>query len=189
LNKYKLLLSQPVGSSQSLTTFACANSFLSTLVLLADSARGLHWLDLASGQLVRTVADAHSKPIHCISLNAPSAFVADEGEQSIESHQLFATVAADSAIKLWDVRSPECARRLSGHVNRAAPVRASFSPCGRFLASGSEDNRAYVFDLRTGNILDKLAGATDLVCDVAYNPLHPQLVTAGYDGRIRFYTT
>jgi len=189
LNKYKLLLSSPVSGSQSLSTFACVNSFMSTLVLLADSARGLHWLDLSSGQLVRSVADAHSKPVHCVTMNPPSAFVPEAGESALDTHQLFATVAADSAVKLWDVRSKECARRITGHVNRSAPVRAAFSPCSRYLAAGSEDNRAYVFDLRTGNILDKLAGATDVVCDVAYNPLHPQLVTAGYDGRIRFYTT
>ena len=36
--------------------------------------------------------------------------------------------------------------------------------------------------------LIRLGGATDVVSDVAYNPLHPQIVTACYDGRVRFYT-
>ncbi len=191
-------MSRAAAAPHALTALGAVNSFLSTLVILADSARGLHIVDLAApggGKSVRSISDAHGKSVHAIAMNAPSAFspsAGAAGEQILEHAQLFATSAADSCVKLWDVRASSregCVRRFSGHVNRSAPVRASFSPCGRFLATGSEDNRAYIFDIRSGQILDKLAGATDVVCDVAFNPLHPQIVTAGYDGRIRFYGT
>jgi hypothetical protein len=34
----------------------------------------------------------------------------------------------------------------------------------------------------------RLSGATDVVSDVAYHPLNPQIVITCYDGRIRCYT-
>ena len=106
LNKYKLLSAFTSDLAQGITTFACANSFLSTLVIVADSARHLQLVDLAVGRAVRTVADAHAKPVHAVALSAPSPF-ADLGEHALDSQQLFATAAADSAIKLWDVRTKE----------------------------------------------------------------------------------
>lgn len=49
--------------------------------------------------------------------------------------------------------------------------------------------RVCAFDLRCALCPSpRLGGATDVVSDVAYNPLHPQIVTACYDGRVRFYT-
>ena len=33
----------------------------------------------------------------------------------------------------------------------------------------------------------RLSGHTDVVSSVDFNPLRPQLVTASYDGRVRFY--
>ena len=44
-------------------------------------------------------------------------------------------VSAASGIKMWDVSTRKCARKLPGH---ASPVVAlAFSPCGAFLASGA----------------------------------------------------
>jgi WD40 repeat protein len=119
LNKYKLVYSHTTSGAQSLTAMSCVNSFLSGLILLADSTRGLHWLDACSGRLVRSVNGAHSKSIHCITMNPSSAFacspgagagagiLADDGETNIDAQQLFATAAMDSTIKLWDVRTKE----------------------------------------------------------------------------------
>jgi WD40 repeat protein len=111
LNKYKLLSSYSEPSSHALTTFACINSFLSTLVLLADSGRNLHWFDAAVSRVVRTVPDAHAKSIHCIVMNSTSPFgghtAAEVGETNLDMQQLFVTAATDSSIKLWDVRAKE----------------------------------------------------------------------------------
>lgn len=64
----------------------------------------------------------------------------------------------------------------------------SFSPCCRYIASGSEDNRAYLFDIGSGTYISKLNGGhKGVVSDVAFHPLHPQLATACYDGKIRFF--
>ena len=45
-----------------------------------------------------------------------------------------------------------------------------------------------MYDLRTGTVSHKLKGSHgDVVSDVTYNPLHPQLATASYDGKLNFF--
>ena len=101
---------------------------------------------------------------------------------------VFASAACDGVVALWDLRSPAAAARFSSHQNRRDPVQLAFSPCCRFLACGSEDRLAYVYDLRAGSPVARLKGARDTVSAVAWNPLYPQLVTASFDGSLRFYT-
>lgn len=36
--------------------------------------------------------------------------------------------------------SSRCTRRYENHINRCHPCSAAISPCGRFIATGSEDN-------------------------------------------------
>ena len=63
-----------------------------------------------------------------------------------------------------------------------------FSPCLRYLGTGSEDKSAYLFDLRRGDVVARLGGGhTDVVSDVAFNPAHAQWVTACYDNKLRFF--
>ena len=40
-----------------------------------------------------------------------------------------------------------------------------------------------------GTAPTRLQGARDTVSAVAWNPLYPQLVTASFDGTLRFYTS
>ena len=47
-------------------------------------------------------------------------------------------------------------RRFAGHANRQHAVGVAFSPCMRFLATGSEDKSAYLYDTRMGTILHRL---------------------------------
>jgi len=72
------------------------------------------------------------------------------------------------------------------HLNRRERVGIAFSLCGRYLATGSEDNSAYVYDLRAGKLAARLGGRhRDCVAGLAYSPCYPQLVTASYDGTLR----
>jgi WD40 repeat protein len=69
------------------------------------------------------------------------------------------------------------------------PVGLGLSPCLRYLAVGSEDKTAALYDLRTGGLLHRIRGAHGgAVCALAFNPLHPQLATATLDGRVHFFT-
>jgi WD40 repeat protein len=72
-------------------------------------------------------------------------------------------------------------------VNRRERVGVALSPCLRFLATGSEDKSARIVDLVSGSELVKLTGFRDVVSSVAFNPLHPQLAAASFEGGIKFY--
>ncbi|KAJ7411719.1 WD repeat-containing protein 27 [Willisornis vidua] len=63
--------------------------------------------------------------------------------QQPDAYNLFMTTAAGDGIKLWDLRTLRCERRFEGHSSRCYPCGIAVSPCGRFIASGSDDK--YVF--------------------------------------------
>jgi len=182
-NTYRLLAAIPT-SGQSITAFAAANNVLSHVALVSGSNRSLEVLDLGECRPCRVIQDAHERPIHTISLHDVSPFASHPAA----AHELFVTAAIDTPLKLWDLRSQRCVRVFAGHVNRQQSLGMALSPCMRWLASGSEDRTACVWDLGTGLMVHKLRGHPDAVTDVAWSPLHPQLATACTDGHIRFFT-
>ena len=94
----------------------------------------------------------------------------------------------DGVVALWDVRAARCAAKFANHTNRREPnVGCAFSPCLRYVACGSEDRAAYIYDVRTGTQVAKLPGHGDVVSGVAFNPIHPQFASVSYDGTARFY--
>ncbi len=107
-------------------------------------------------------------------------------------YDLFATCAPDhagGAIKLWDLRQRVHVRTLcGGHTNRSQEIGIAFSPCLRYIASGSEDRAAHMYDIGTGKPVARLTGHKDVVVDVSWHPLHPQLATTSFDGAVRFYS-
>ena len=48
----------------------------------------------------------------------------------------------------------------------------------------------YLYDLRMGTVINKLRDRiSDVVGDVCFHPIHPQLAAATYDGRLRFFSS
>ncbi|XP_060577930.1 WD repeat-containing protein 27-like isoform X2 [Ruditapes philippinarum] len=181
--KYKLVQEWGVESQQ-VTSMSAINSFLSYIVLCACSNKSIEVFDLNTGQMVRKMTDVHSRPVHALCQNEGSQFVSHPSS----AYDLFASAAAGDCIKLWDLRTNRCVRRYEGHLNRVHPCGLSFSPCGRFIATGSEDKCSYIFDMRSGTFLHKLQGHTDVVSDVAFHPSTPQLYTCSLDGKLNQYT-
>jgi WD40 repeat protein len=174
---------------QNITSLTCINSFLSHLVVLSGSDRSLRIFDVAQGKIVRTISDAHPKAPHTIALPNVSCYVSHPSNfYDLLLSSAVANGSMGGSIHLWDVRADNCMMRFGEHVNRVHPLGMSFSPCMRYIATGSEDRAAYIYDIRTGRSVTKLTGHTDVVTSVAFNPLYPQLATASYDGTIRFYS-
>eukprot|EP01137_Pigoraptor_chileana_P016279 Opistho-2@72975 len=182
-NRYKLVKEFQMGNAQGMTDFGCVNGFHSYAVVCAGTDRSIEVFDMNVGKSAVTIADAHTRSIHAVRL-------LDSTPHSCHTptdHDLFATAAAGDAIKLWDIRTQKCVRRFEGHSNRALPVGFAFSPCGRFLATGSEDRCAYVYDIGSGTYTHKLQGHSDSVVDVDFHPIVPMLVTATLDGKLRAF--
>uniref|UniRef100_A0A8C4Z0U5 WD repeat-containing protein 27 n=1 Tax=Gadus morhua TaxID=8049 RepID=A0A8C4Z0U5_GADMO len=153
-----------------ITALSAINDFYSHLVLQSGADRSLQVMDMNQGRVASEWPDAHSRAIHCIAQNKGSAFAT----QSPDSHNLFLTSAVTDGIRLWDLRTHRCVRRYENHFNRCHACDSAMSPCGRFIASGSEDNCAYIYDLRSNRFLHKLHRDSDTVLRVAFNPATPE---------------
>ncbi|XP_067667942.1 WD repeat-containing protein 27-like [Haliotis asinina] len=178
-SRYKLVQSW-VTQSQTITSMAAINAFHSHFVICAGSNRDIEVFDLNQGVLATTIHDTHTRPVHSVCLNKGSSFAS----QPSSAYNIFASAAAADCIKLWDLRSQRCVQRLEGHMNQAHACGLAFSPCGKYLATGSEDRLAYIFDLRAGTYCSRLRGSTDVVTDVTFHPARPTLVCGSLDGRV-----
>ncbi|XP_038078106.1 WD repeat-containing protein 27-like isoform X2 [Patiria miniata] len=170
-SRYKLVKSFQLEQAQQITALSAVNGFHSYIVMCAGSDKSLEFFDMNVGRSIRTVPTAHSRPAHCICQNEGSAYVSHPPS----AYDLFLTAAVTDSIKLWDLRTNRCVKRFEGHMNRAHRCGVAISPCAKYIATGSEDKSAYVFDIRTGTYIHKLSGHTDVVSDVAYHPLYPEV--------------
>ncbi|KAJ9442765.1 putative WD repeat-containing protein [Diplonema papillatum] len=171
---------------QSVLCLACHNAFHSPIVFFGGSSRVVAAYDVVKGRAVVSLESPHAKPVHHITI--PSSGTARSGSLASNTFELFCTSSCDGTIKLWDLRCPATpVRAYSSHVNRVHSVGASFSPCMRYLATGSEDRAAYVYELSTGRLLTKNQSHSDVVSDVAFNPVHPQLASCSFDGQLHFW--
>ncbi|XP_069394987.1 WD repeat-containing protein 27 isoform X2 [Paralichthys olivaceus] len=179
----KLVKRFTTASSTDITALSAVNDFLSYIVLLCGSDRSIQVFDMNRSTVASQLLDAHSRSAHCISQNKGSMF----STQAPDSCNLFLTSAVTDGVKIWDLRTLRCVRRYENHVNRCHPCSSTISPCGRFIATGSEDKSAYVYDVRSSSFLHKLQKHSDTVLSVTFNPATPELLTGTLDGKLRLF--
>lgn len=170
-------------SATEITALSSINDFLSYIVLVCGSDRSIQVLDMNRGTVAAELPNTHSRAVHCITQNKGSMF----STQAPDSYNLFLTSAVTDGIKIWDLRTLRCVRRYENHVNRCHPCSSAISPCGRYIATGSEDNCAYVYDVRSSSYLHKLQKESSTVLSVTFNPSTPQLLTGTLDGKLRLF--
>jgi len=73
-------------------------------------------------------------------------------------------------IDIWETQTGQKVLSLSGHDPAGSIQALAFSPDSRWLASGSEDGTAKIWDLRSGQTLQTLPGAGGFVPSIAYSP-------------------
>nr|XP_046258175.1 WD repeat-containing protein 27 isoform X2 [Scatophagus argus] len=168
----KLAKSFETTSATDITAMSAINDFFSYIVLVCGSDRSIQVFDMNKGAVASELPDAHSRAVHGITQNKGSMF----STQAPDSYNLFLTTAVTDGVKIWDLRTLRCVRRYANHLNRCHPCSSAISPCGRFIASGSEDNCAYVYDIRSSSYLHKLQKHSDTVLSVTFNPAKPEVV-------------
>ncbi|XP_054052137.1 WD repeat-containing protein 27 [Rissa tridactyla] len=179
----KLVQKFPMASTMEITSLSAVNDFYSYIVLTAGSNRALEVFDLNAGCSTAVIPEAHTRSVYQICQNKGSSFSA----QQPEAYNLFMTTAAGDGIKLWDLRTLRCERRFEGHSSHCYPCGIAVSPCGRFIASGSDDKCAYIYEMRSSTFSHKLGGHTDSVINVTFSPSSPQLTTATLDGKLQLF--
>ena len=76
---------------------------------------------------------------------------------------------------------------FKGHLDDVYDLQ--WSPNGRFLISGSIDNTAIIWDVRTGKCLQRLRDHSGYVQGVAWDPLNQFIATQSSDRSCRIYTS
>jgi len=174
-------------SAKSILSLAAINAFHSHLAFTSRSDGSLVIIDVAMekqllfAHLADRAAHTIALPTHALhGAHPPGAF------------DMFVTSSTSEGgtLLLWDLRQRNAIQKLQGHQNRVQTLGVSISPCMRYVATGSEDNSCYIYDVRTGAVLARnWKPHRDTVSDVSFHPILPYLATASYDGHVRCFAT
>jgi len=88
-------------------------------------------------------------------------------------------------VKVWDAQTGQEILSLKGHEDRVTSV--AFSPDGKRLASGSEDETVKVWDAHSGRQLLTLPGHTRAVTSVAFSPDSQRLASGSDDRSVKVW--
>jgi WD40 repeat protein len=114
---------------------------------------------------------------------------------------LVATAGYDGRVLAWrpaDARAIDLGRRLDGlpdppidyaemEGHRGPAMALEFSPDGRTLASGGQDNLVILSDVASGKALKQLRGHASHVRSCSFSPDGATLLTAGRDAQIKLW--
>jgi len=79
-----------------------------------------------------------------------------------------------------------------GHRILQTLIRCYFSPPmstgQRFIYSGSADGSVYIYDILTGELVNKLVGHGGVVRDVSWHPYLPMLLSSSWDCSVNHWT-
>jgi WD40 repeat protein/uncharacterized caspase-like protein len=109
--------------------------------------------------------------------------------------KILASGSRDKTIKLWEVASGTLLRTLDDHASVTGSTTANpdsrpcvtFSPDGKILASGSQDNAVKLWDVATGKVLRSLTGHSAYVYSLAFSPNGQWLASGSRDRTIKLW--
>ncbi|KAL7273671.1 hypothetical protein RUND412_003443 [Rhizina undulata] len=92
----------------------------------------------------------------------------------------------DGVIRLMDKTNGQLLQSYKGHVNKDFRVSSCFGDHDKYVVTGSEDGKIWVYDLLEGKMVDKLsAHGGKVITAVTYSPVGKrQMLSAGADGTV-----
>lgn len=97
--------------------------------------------------------------------------------------------AASQGVHLWDVKDRMLVRRFQGSIQNTYMNYATFGGAEEiYIASGSEDNKVYIWNIKKEQPIAVLEGHTRNVTCVTWNPEIPgMIVSVSDDGTVRVW--
>ncbi|MCO5600723.1 hypothetical protein L7F22_054838 [Adiantum nelumboides] len=87
-----------------------------------------------------------------------------------------------SSQRLWNYNTGKFLKTYQGHENKKYCIFSTFSVTnGKYIVSGSEDCRVYLWDLQSRNIVQKLEGHTDAVLSVSCHPSENKIASGALE--------
>jgi small GTP-binding protein len=93
--------------------------------------------------------------------------------------------AHDNTVRLWEVESGRCLRRLEGHA--ASVGSMAWSPDGRHALSGAADNTVRLWEVESGRCLHRLEGHAASVGSLAWSPDGRHALSGAHDNTVRLW--
>lgn len=145
-------------------------------ILASTGNRNVHLWNPATGKKIRTLTPSTQDGVN--------QFSADCLDWSPDSKSL-ASGGSDSTIRIWDCKSGQQIRSMSGH--RDDVYGLSWSKDGNTLASASADKTIRLWNVASGKVLHVLEGHMDTVTRVCWSPDGQTLASIGYDRTVRLW--
>lgn len=76
-------------------------------------------------------------------------------------------------------------KTLEGHYNSV--LSATYSPDGKYIASGSKDRTIKIWNAKTGDCLQTLKGHEDFSIFASFNPNGEEIISTSFDQTVRVW--
>jgi WD40 repeat protein len=145
--------------------------------------------DVATGTELRTLS-GHTSGVESVAFSPDGKVLASGTCGKWEPYYYGGYLCDQGEIKLWDVAKGTEIRTLSGHTRTSFSAKVNsvaFSPDGKILASGSDDDTIKLWDVATGREIRTLSGHTWYVESVAFSPDGRILASGSWDETVKLW--
>ena len=136
-------------------------------------------------ELLVTAEDFSWLCTRILKVNYHSDVISGNGVAISPDGQTLASGSSDKTIKVWNLKTGDLLRTLTGHKSSVYCV--AISADGQTLASGSVDGTIKVWNLKTGDLLHTLTGHESPVWSVAISADGQTLASGSDDGTIKVW--
>lgn len=153
-----------------------------TLIVSCGNDGLIRVWDTATGQCLRTLVHEDNKAVTSVRFSPNGKYIL--------------AWTLDSSMRLWNYIEGKgrCVKTYQGHQNTKYSLSGAFGTYGfpgqeqyAFIASGSEDNNIFLWDVRSKNMLQKLEGHESPVLSVDTHPTKQVIVSGGMDKTVRIW--
>ncbi|XP_004347572.1 WD-repeat protein [Capsaspora owczarzaki ATCC 30864] len=141
------------------------------LVISGSKDRTVRFWDIGSGLCVHTFSGGLGE--------VTSVESSSSGSQLVVAFK-------DNSNRLFDLRMMRPVRRFRGHQNTSKSfIRAGFGPTQDLIASGSEEGSIHIWDLKSGNVLQRLEGHSGVVYSARWNARQSLIASCSDDYTVK----